>query len=126
MKVINGQLNQFKGEVDQVLRKTFLAAHSQPVTSKSQIRLDRIWTIISGINRLHSKVRDNPVDDLKEMNEKVEQTKNQTFGISYFTSDPYRCFELGYSVFGVTKDGSGHAQHFRNVFEDTHDEMRVI
>ena len=27
---------------------------------------------------------------------------------------------------GVTKDGTGHAQHFRNVFKDTHEYMRVI
>ena len=60
------------------------------------------------------------------MNEKVDQTKTHTFGISYFISDPLECKELRDSVVGVTKDGSGHAQHFRNVFKQTSIYMKVI
>ena len=65
-------------------------------------------------------------DDLMAANEQVEDTKTDTFGISHFISDPKYCRELGDSVVGVTKDGTGHAQHFRNVFKDTDNFMRVI
>ena len=64
------------------------------------------------------------------MNEKVEDAKTHTFGRAYFVSDPYDQFgkpsELADSVVGVMKDGTGHAQHFRNVFKHTHGGMRVI
>ena len=64
------------------------------------------------------------------MSEKVEDAKTHTFGISYFVPDPNNGYgrpsELIDSVVGVTKDGTGHAQHFRNVFKDTHYNMRVI
>ena len=66
--------------------------------------------------------------------EQVEHTKTHEFGIAYFVPDPrddkvsddkYRSALAG-SVVGITKDGSGHAQHFKNVFKDTHSDQRVI
>ena len=78
------------------------------------------------MNHLRSMVRDIPVDELNHMCEKVNQAKNDTFGISYFVSDPEHCSELAYSVVGVTNDGSGHTQHFRNVFKNTSWKLRVI
>ena len=84
------------------------------------------------LGQLCSQVRDVPEDDnLTAANMKVELTKTYTFGISYFVPTPkdYRTrgvSELADSVVGVTKDGTGHAKHFRNVFKDTHDCMRVI
>ena len=82
---------------------------------------------MSELDQLCSQVRDIPEDDdLKAANEHVEDAKTHLFGISYFFSDPYDCKELIDSVVGVTKDGTGHAQHFRNVFKDTHSCMRVI
>ena len=92
----------------------------QPVKDHFQVRLLKIWTIISELNQLSSLVRDIPQDDdLKAANVQVEQTKTHAFGISNFVSDPYDCEELLDSVVGVTKDGTGHAQHFRNVFKHT-------
>ena len=74
-------------------------------------------------------VRDIPEeDDLMAADEQVEQTKTHEFGIAYFvpdshddkvSDDKYRSALAG-SVVGITKDGSGHTQHFRNVFKDTH------
>ena len=88
-KVINGQLSLFKGEVDQVLGKTLSGSHSRPVTPHSKARVDRIWNIISEINRLRSLARDIPVVDLNQMNIKVEDAKSRTFGVSYFVPDPH-------------------------------------
>ena len=82
---------------------------------------------MSELDQLCSRVRDIPDDDdLKATNEKVADTKTDTFGVSYFVPDPNDFYELADSVVGVTRDGSGHAQHFRNVFKDTAKFMRVI
>ena len=105
----------------------------QPVKDHFQVRLLKTWKIISELNQLSSLVRVIPQDDdLTATNVQVERTKTHTFGISYFVPDPFyygnqnNLSELGDSVVGVTKDGSGHTQHFRNVFKHTHRNMRVI
>ena len=98
----------------------------QPVKDHFQVRLIKIWKIISKLDHLCSLVREIPKDDLKPMNELVEDIKTHTFGVFYFISDPMECPKLRDSVFGVTKDGGGHTQHFRNVFKETDRDMRVI
>ena len=55
-KVITSQLGLYKGQVDQVLEKTFSDSLKRPVTSHSQSKVNRIWKLVSEINRLHSKL----------------------------------------------------------------------
>ena len=70
------------------------------------------------------------MDYLWPMNVKVEHIKTETFGISFFVSDPDKGYsqvsELANSVIGVTKDGTGHVQNFRDVFKEISNYMRVI
>ena len=81
--------------------------------------MEKIIGLVGKVEEINSIVKAVPSDDLNLMEVKIEQVKTHVHGHIYFVSHPY-IDELSDSVFAMSKDGSLHCEHRKNVFSQTH------